>query len=99
MDHKTRGIILHTIKYSESSVIAKIYTEKFGLLSFLVKGVRASKSKNKASMMQPLTLLDMVISYRETRGRRPRRPAPRDQKDLRPAASSMRVLPQAPGPV
>ena len=68
MDHKTRGIILHTIKYSESSVIAKIYTEKFGLLSFLVKGVRASKSKNKASMMQPLTLLDMEISYRETRG-------------------------------
>lgn len=68
MDHKTRGIILHAIKYSESSVIAKIYTEKLGLLSFLVKGVRASKSKNKASMMQPLTMLDMEISYRETRG-------------------------------
>lgn len=68
MDHKTRGIVLHTIRYSETSVIAKIYTEKFGLLSFLVKGIRAAKSKSKASMMQPLTILDMEISYREARG-------------------------------
>lgn len=68
MDHKTKGIVLHTIRYSETSVIAKIYTSKFGLLSFLVKGIRAAKSKSKASMMQPLTILDMEISYRETRG-------------------------------
>lgn len=67
MDHKTKGIVLHTIKYSETSVIAKIYTEKFGLLSFLVKGIRSAKAKSKASSMQPLTLLDMEISYRENR--------------------------------
>jgi DNA repair protein RecO (recombination protein O) len=68
MYHKTRGIVLHCIKYSETSVIAKIYTDKFGLLSFMVKGVRSSKSKAKASMMQPLTMLDMEIAYRENRG-------------------------------
>jgi DNA repair protein RecO (recombination protein O) len=68
MYHKTRGIVLHCIKYSETSVIAKIYTDKFGLLSFIVKGVRSSKSKAKASLMQPLTLLDMEIAYRENRG-------------------------------
>lgn len=68
MYHQTRGIVLHTIKYSETSVIARIYTEKFGLLSFIVKGVRSSKSKNKASLMQPLTMLDMQVNYRENRG-------------------------------
>lgn len=68
MDHKARGIVLHTIRYSETSVIAKIYTDKFGLLSFLVKGIRAAKSKSKASMMQPLSILYMEINYRETRG-------------------------------
>lgn len=68
MYYKTKGIILHTVKYSETSVIAKIYTEVFGLLSFIVKGVRSSKSKNKASLMQPLTVLDMEISYRENKG-------------------------------
>lgn len=67
MYHKTRGVVLHTTRYSETSVIAKIYTEKFGLLSFLVKGVRSSKSKVKASLMQPLTLLNMEVNYREAR--------------------------------
>lgn len=68
MYHKTRGIVLHCIKYSETSVIARIYTDKFGLLSFMVKGVRSPKSKAKASLMQPLTMLKIEITYRENRG-------------------------------
>lgn len=68
MYHKSRGIVLHTTKYSETSIIARIYTEKFGLLSFMVKGVRSAKSKSKASMMQPLSLLDLEFQYHENRG-------------------------------
>ena len=68
MYHKTRGIVLHCIKYSETSVIAKIYTEKLGLQSYIVKGVRAAKSKSKAAMLQPLTLLEMEVSHRENKG-------------------------------
>jgi DNA repair protein RecO (recombination protein O) len=68
MYHKTRGIVLHTIKYSETSVIAKVYTEKLGLQSYMVKGVRAAKSKSKAAMLQPLTLLEMEVSHRENKG-------------------------------
>lgn len=68
MYHKTRGIVLHTIKYSETSVIVKIYTEKLGLQSYIVKGVRAAKSKSKAAMLQPLTLLEMEVSHRENKG-------------------------------
>jgi DNA repair protein RecO (recombination protein O) len=67
MYHKTKGIVLHTIKYSETSVIAKIYTEKLGLQSYIVKGVRAAKSKSKAAMLQPLTLLEMEVSHRENK--------------------------------
>ena len=67
MYHKSRGIVLHTIKYSETSVIAKIYTEKSGLLSFIVKGVRSAKSKVKASLMQPLTILDLEFQQRENK--------------------------------
>jgi DNA repair protein RecO (recombination protein O) len=67
MYHKTKGIVLHAIKYSETSVIAKVYTDKFGLLSFLVKGVRSSKSKNKASLLQPLTMLEIEVAYRENK--------------------------------
>ena len=67
MFHKTKGIVLHTIKYSETSIIAKIYTEKLGLVSYMIKGVRSSKSTSKASLLQPLTLLDMEVSHRENK--------------------------------
>lgn len=68
MYHKTRGIVFHCIKYSETSVIARIYTEKLGLQSYMVKGVRSAKSKSKAAMLQPLTLLEMEVSHRENKG-------------------------------
>jgi DNA repair protein RecO (recombination protein O) len=67
MYHKTRGIVLHTIKYSETSVITKIYTEKLGLQSYIVKGVRSAKAKSKAALLQPLTLLEMEVSHRENK--------------------------------
>jgi DNA repair protein RecO (recombination protein O) len=67
MLHKTKGIVLHTIKYSETSVVAKIYTEKLGLVSYIIKGVRTAKSKSKAAMLQPLTLLEMEVSHRENK--------------------------------
>ncbi|MCW3127038.1 MAG: repair protein recO [Bacteroidetes bacterium] len=68
MDIKTKGIVLHTVKYSETSVIVKIYTEKLGLVSYIVNGVRSSKSTAKASMMRPLTLLDLDTTHRENKG-------------------------------
>jgi DNA repair protein RecO (recombination protein O) len=67
MFHKTKGIVLHTVKYSETSIIAKIYTEKLGLVSYMIKGVRSSKSTSKAALLQPLTLLDMEVSHRENK--------------------------------
>jgi DNA repair protein RecO (recombination protein O) len=64
MLHKTRGIVLNFIKYKESSIIVKIFTEQFGLQSYIVNAVRNSKSKNKIALFQPLTLIDMVV-YRK----------------------------------
>lgn len=62
MLHTTSGIILHTVKYSDSSLIVKIYTRSFGLRSYMVSGVRSKRSKNKANLFQPLALVDMVVS-------------------------------------
>lgn len=67
MLHKTKGIVLHHIGYSETSIIARIYTELFGLQSYLVKGVRSRKSGMRSSYFQPLTMLDMVVYHREKR--------------------------------
>ncbi|MDZ7742954.1 MAG: DNA repair protein RecO [Bacteroidota bacterium] len=65
MLHKTRGIVLQSIKYSESSNILKIYTEAFGLQSYMVRGLRKSKSRIKASLFQHLSLLELVVYHKE----------------------------------
>lgn len=63
---KTRGIPLGYIKYKETSIIAKIYTEEFGLQSYIQNGVRSSSNKNtKIALFQPLTLLDMVVYHKK----------------------------------
>ncbi len=63
---KTRGIVINYIRFRETSIIAKIYTEEFGLQTYIENGVRTSKGKNKIALFQPLTLLDMVVYHRDT---------------------------------
>ena len=64
MLNKTRGIVLHHIKYSETSVIVTIYTERFGRQSYIINGVRSKKAKIKANILQPLFLLDMEVYHK-----------------------------------
>src|SRR5660397_174261 len=63
----TEGIVLHFIKYGESSVIATIYTRDFGRQSYMINAARSKKSKNKASLLQPLFLVDLVAYQKQSR--------------------------------
>lgn len=65
MLQSTRGIVFHTLRYSDTSAVVKIYTEEFGLQSFLVKGLYSKKSGIRAAMFGHLALLDLVIDRRE----------------------------------
>ena len=67
MIHKTKGVVLKTVKYGETSVIVTIYTELFGLQSYIVNGVRKSSKKGpgKANLFQPANLLDLVVYHNE----------------------------------
>lgn len=56
----TRGIIFRTVKYSESSLILDIYTLDFGLKSYIISGVRKSKTKNSASLLQLLNIIEFT---------------------------------------
>lgn len=69
MTHKTKGLVIRTVKYGETSVIVHIYTELFGIQSYLVNGVRSSskKSSGKSNMFQPGCLLDLVVYHNELR--------------------------------
>jgi len=64
MLHKTRGIVLKTTLYSESSVVAQIFTDKFGIQSYMINGVKRPKAKIRMNMLQPLHLVDMVVYHK-----------------------------------
>jgi len=63
MQVKTRGIILHSIKYSDSASIITVYTEQFGRASYMVHGVNKKKSMCRPALMQPLSLVEMDVSH------------------------------------
>ena len=67
MIEKTRGIFLHAVKYSETSLIASIYTEHYGRQSFIINGVHGKNSMVRAAVFQPLYLLDLEIYYKAGR--------------------------------
>lgn len=61
---KTRAILLKTVKFSENSVIARFYTEAYGLESFIINNIRAKKGAVNAAQLQPLSLLEADIYQR-----------------------------------
>ncbi len=64
---KTRGIVLRSMKYRESSLILDVYTETHGLRSYLVNGVRSARSRMSAGLFQVMSLIEMVAYHREDR--------------------------------
>ena len=65
MIHSTKGIVLRTIKYGETSVIVSVFTELFGIQSYLVNGARTSGKTSKAHFFQPSSMLEMEVYHNE----------------------------------
>lgn len=67
MTHRTKSIILRSIKYGETSLVVTAYTELFGLQTYIVKGVRKAtkKSSLKTNYFQPAALLAMEVHHNE----------------------------------
>jgi DNA repair protein RecO (recombination protein O) len=64
--HKTKAIILRTVKYGETSLVVTAFTEIFGIQTYMVNGVRSSKKTGlKAAMYQPGALLDMEVYHND----------------------------------
>ena len=61
----TKAIVLSTLKYSDSSLIVKSYTQEEGLKSYLIRGIlKAKKGGLKIAYFQPLNQLNIVASHR-----------------------------------
>ncbi|NJK83098.1 MAG: DNA repair protein RecO [Saprospiraceae bacterium] len=64
---KTRGIVLRSFKYGETSIIAEIFTEAQGIKRYIIAGVRAKKSKVSAGLLQVMSLVEIVAYDRDDR--------------------------------
>ena len=68
MNHKTKGIVLRTVKYGETSIVATIFTELFGVQTYMINGVRSTKKTSaKANYFQSGAILDLIVYHNEQR--------------------------------
>lgn len=67
MIEKTRAIVLHQIRYTDSGVIVQMFTREYGRLSFLIKGARNRKAGKHTVLFQPLFILDLELYYKSAR--------------------------------
>lgn len=67
MTHKTKGIVLRTVKFGETSLVVTMLTELFGLQSYMVNGVRMASKKGatKSVFFQPAAILELEAYHND----------------------------------
>jgi DNA repair protein RecO (recombination protein O) len=64
MLQKMSGIVLHSLKYNDASLIVDIYTNLHGRASFIVPLPRSRKSAVKSVLFQPLAVVEFEADMR-----------------------------------
>lgn len=65
MIRKSRCVVLHTLKYNDSSLIAHVLTEAEGCVSFVVSLSHARRAAVRYTLFQPLALLEVEWEQRK----------------------------------
>ncbi|MEZ4777954.1 MAG: DNA repair protein RecO [Flavobacteriaceae bacterium] len=66
MQVSTRAFVFSSIKYAEADLIVSCFTEKFGIKSYLLRGIlKSKKGKLRTSMFQPLSLLEIEAFHKD----------------------------------
>jgi DNA repair protein RecO (recombination protein O) len=68
MLHKTRGIIFRVTKFRETTVVAHVYTELFGLQGYIINSVRMKNALIKQNVLHSLSLVDLVVYHKDRKG-------------------------------
>jgi len=64
---KTKAILLRHVRYSDNSLIAHFYTQEYGRLSVMVKGISSKKGSAKFNYFQPLNIFNTEIYHYDNR--------------------------------
>jgi len=86
----SRGIVLSTVRYSDSSVIARVYTEVAGLRPFMVRVGKGRGAVGKVSALQPLSPVMLSFDPEQRQGIRTPRSLERERVPARIPFDAMR---------
>ncbi len=67
MLHKTKGLVLNTINYNDKYVLAQIFTDSFGKVTYMVSKAKGKNTKVPKSLFSPLALLDLNVEHQASR--------------------------------
>ena len=59
MIEKTRGVVLHTIAYSDKMSIVQVYTERFGRAAYLLPQSQGRRSRAMRPLFRPFSFLEI----------------------------------------
>ncbi len=63
---QTKAIVLHYIKYQDTNIIVKCYTEQNGIVSYFVRNAFSKSNKKwNIAYFQPLTLLEISATHKK----------------------------------
>ncbi|KPK85952.1 MAG: hypothetical protein AMS27_06130 [Bacteroides sp. SM23_62_1] len=68
---KVRGIVLHHLKFKESSVIVHMYTDMYGRQAYVINNVMGKKGGHRSNLLQPLFFLELEVYYKQERDLKP----------------------------
>tara|TARA_B100000809_G_scaffold266794_1_gene331663 strand:+ start:37825 stop:38544 length:720 start_codon:yes stop_codon:yes gene_type:complete len=64
MQVQTKAIVLSSLKYGDTSLIVRCYTEKAGVKSYMLRSVlKTKKGKLRPAYFQPLSQLDLIATH------------------------------------
>lgn len=62
---KSKGILISKVKYADNSYILKIFTENFGLKSFIINSPQKRGAVIKSAYLEPLSILEIDFYLKE----------------------------------
>lgn len=67
MLHKTKAIVLNTVKYNDKYILVTTYTDKFGRLTYMVLNSKSKTARVQKTFFSPLALLELEVEHQGTR--------------------------------
>lgn len=67
MLQKTKGIVISTVNYNDKYILAAIYTQNMGYVTYMVTKTKAKTSKVPKSLFSPMSILDLEVEHQPSR--------------------------------